>query len=155
LSDRTYTVAGISTKQGQAFYRVANGTAEARQRVLERDRHTSIDLRDLPKPMTRDEAIAWLTNLGVNPGAKATQEAKVVPPTEPVAAEPRKRRRGAWEWAVGGDDEFPIGPPSHPANEIEAVARRIHKRDGVMRWLAWDHLTKVQKAAYISQAKNR
>ena len=56
---KLFTVAGFSTKEGKVKPRFANGTAAARVRVLERDGHTAISLFDLPKPMDKDEALAY------------------------------------------------------------------------------------------------
>jgi hypothetical protein len=56
---KLFTVAGFSTKEGKVKPRFANGTAAARIRVLERDGHTAISLFDLPKPMDKDEALAY------------------------------------------------------------------------------------------------
>jgi hypothetical protein len=68
----TYNVAGFSTKNGKVSARVANGTAAARAKVLERDGHTSIDLIDLPSPMSKEDAIAFASKaIGVQAPAKA------------------------------------------------------------------------------------
>lgn len=60
--DKTFTVAGTSIKKGEKTNRFANGTANARAKVLEKDNHSEIQLFDLPSPMTKEEAILWLTN---------------------------------------------------------------------------------------------
>jgi hypothetical protein len=55
----TYNVAGFSTKNGKTSFRVANGSAVARTKVLERDGHTNIDLIDLPSAMTKEAAFEF------------------------------------------------------------------------------------------------
>lgn len=64
--NKTWTVAGTSVQRGERSLRFANGTAAARQRVLEKAGCTEIRLHDLPRPMTRAEATAWLESLGEN-----------------------------------------------------------------------------------------
>lgn len=57
---KLFTVAGTSVLDGILKFRVANGHALARTKVLEKNGHTNIDLRDLPKPMTKEDAQAFL-----------------------------------------------------------------------------------------------
>ncbi len=63
MNERTFDIAGFSTLHGIRKVRFANGKTEVRAKVLERNEHTDIDLRQLPKPMTKSEAMAFL---GVN-----------------------------------------------------------------------------------------
>jgi hypothetical protein len=55
----TYNIAGFSTKNGKTSFRVANGSAVARTKVLERDGHTNVDLIDLPTAMSKEDAFAF------------------------------------------------------------------------------------------------
>ena len=55
----TYNVAGFSTKNGKTSFRVANGSAVARTKVLERDGHSNIDLIDLPSAMSKEDAFKF------------------------------------------------------------------------------------------------
>jgi hypothetical protein len=57
---KLFTVAGTSVLGGVCKFRVANGGAAARAKVLEKNGHTDIALQDLPKPMTKDAAMAFL-----------------------------------------------------------------------------------------------
>jgi hypothetical protein len=59
-TDKTFTIAGVSTQHGKTKQRFANGSLVNRVKVLERNEHTDIKLYDLPNPMTKDEARAWL-----------------------------------------------------------------------------------------------
>lgn len=63
--NRTYTIAGISASDGVTKYRFANNDIKARIKVLERAKHTGIDLRELPEPMDKAAAIAWLESQGI------------------------------------------------------------------------------------------
>jgi hypothetical protein len=56
MSNKLYTIAGMSTLNGVAKVRFANGKAEGRAKVLARNGHTDINLLPLPRPMTKDEA---------------------------------------------------------------------------------------------------
>lgn len=60
MSGRTFNIAGFSTLSGQRKVRFANGTVEARTKILERNGHTDIDLRILPNAMSKSEAMAYL-----------------------------------------------------------------------------------------------
>ena len=59
-TEKTFTIAGVSTQHGKTKHRFANGSLANRQKVLERNEHTDIKLFELPNPMTKDEARAWL-----------------------------------------------------------------------------------------------
>lgn len=59
-TDKTFTIAGVSTQHGKTKHRFANGSLENRAKVLARGGHTDIKLYDLPNPMTKDEARVWL-----------------------------------------------------------------------------------------------
>lgn len=57
---KLFTVAGTSVLDGVLKFRTANGGADARARVLAKNGHTEINLQDLPKPMTKEDAQAFL-----------------------------------------------------------------------------------------------
>lgn len=67
MTERKFDIAGFSTLHGKRKIRFANGKVDARTKVLERNEHTDIDLRVLPNPMTKAEAMAFL-------GVKDTDE---------------------------------------------------------------------------------
>lgn len=56
--EKTYTVAGTSFYRGKYQLRVAND--KNRSRVLEKNGHEEVKMVDLPRPMTREEAKAYL-----------------------------------------------------------------------------------------------
>ena len=62
---KTFTVAGTSNLKGVVKFRVANGSAKARTAVLTRSGHTNINLIDLPKPMTKEAAQAYINANGL------------------------------------------------------------------------------------------
>lgn len=60
MTSRTFNIAGFSTLSGQRKVRFANGTIEARAKILERNGHVDIDLQVLPSEMTKAEAMKYL-----------------------------------------------------------------------------------------------
>ena len=66
--ERTFTVAGSSVRKGEMKMRFANDLV-SRVKILEKDKHTDINLVELPNPMTKAEIVAYFTNhpeLGIN-----------------------------------------------------------------------------------------
>lgn len=59
-TEKTFTIAGVSTQHGKTKQRFANGTVKNRAKILERAGCTDIKLFELPKAMSKDEARAWL-----------------------------------------------------------------------------------------------
>jgi hypothetical protein len=57
---KKFTIAGVSTFEGTTKFRFANGTVEARTKVLERGGHTAIHLYELPSAVSKDAARDWL-----------------------------------------------------------------------------------------------
>ena len=62
--EKLFTVAGTSALEGVVKFRVANGSAAARTKVLVRSGHTDIKLVDLAKPMSKEDAIAFVKSQG-------------------------------------------------------------------------------------------
>ena len=77
--EKLFTVAGTSALEGVVKFRVANGSAAARTKVLVRSGHTDIKLVDLAKPMTKADAIAFVKSNGsvATETPVATKPAKV------------------------------------------------------------------------------
>ena len=63
---KLFTVAGTSSKAGVSKFRVANGTAAQRTKLLIKDGQTNIQLFDLPKPMSKEDASAFVKSKGFN-----------------------------------------------------------------------------------------
>ena len=62
--EKLFSVAGTSALEGVVKFRVANGSASARTKVLVRSGHTDIKLVDLTKPMSKTDAIAFVKSQG-------------------------------------------------------------------------------------------
>ena len=63
-NEKTFTVAGVSDLNGVYKLRVANSTD--RVKVLMRNGHEDIRLIELPRPMTKLEAVNYLLDLPTN-----------------------------------------------------------------------------------------
>ena len=74
--EKLFSVAGTSALEGVVKFRVANGSATARTKVLVRSGHTDIKLVDLAKPMSKTDAIAFVKSQGFI-AAVAEKPAKV------------------------------------------------------------------------------
>ncbi len=62
--EKLFTVAGTSRRNGVVKFRFSNDM-KGRIPMLIRTGHTEIDLRELPEPMTKAAAIAYLESLDV------------------------------------------------------------------------------------------
>lgn len=62
--EKTYVIGGTSVYEGVKTFRVANGKMNLRVNMLRHYKHEDIDLVELPKPMTKVNAIAWLITQG-------------------------------------------------------------------------------------------
>lgn len=56
--DKLFSVAGVSTLNGVVKYRVANTLK--REAILKKSGHTDIKLIELPNPMTKEDAFAFI-----------------------------------------------------------------------------------------------
>jgi len=57
---KLFSIAGTSTFRGENTFRFANGNIRNRELVLKRNGHIDIALQELPYPMTKADASAWL-----------------------------------------------------------------------------------------------
>ena len=62
--NKLFTVAGVATQNGNTKVRFANDLV-ARVKILAKNGCTDINLIELPKPMTKLEALQHLTSLGM------------------------------------------------------------------------------------------
>jgi hypothetical protein len=76
---KLFTVAGTSVLDGVKTYRFANDMS--RVKVLERVGHTDVELIELPKAMSKEDAVAFLTTKGIT-ADKAVKSAVVKVKTE-------------------------------------------------------------------------
>lgn len=95
--EKQFNVAGVSKLEGQVKYRFANGSAPARVKVLVKNGHTDIDLRALPKAMTKQQAIAYLNKQGIT--AEGNESAAKAKPAATVNSKPKLRERSMEEVA--------------------------------------------------------
>lgn len=76
---KTFNVAGFSSKAGKISFRVANGSAAARAKVLAKDGHENIDLIDLPSAMSKEDAEVFARKALNVPSTAAAPKAKAAP----------------------------------------------------------------------------
>lgn len=65
MTDKLFTIAGTATVNGVNTLRFATGKASVREGVLRRAGFTDIQLFDLPNPMSKVAAAAWLAAQGI------------------------------------------------------------------------------------------
>ena len=82
MASETYTNVGVSTLKGVQKFRVCNGDAADRIKVLTRSGFTDIDLVPLPEPMSKLDAIAWFK-------AQRPEFAHLAEPNQPKVKEPK------------------------------------------------------------------
>lgn len=73
MTDKTFTVAGVSTLDGKVKVRFANDIM--RIKVLSKKGHTNIDLIDLPHAMTKAQIAEYMNTIGFAGEDTAVQEA--------------------------------------------------------------------------------
>ena len=59
---KLFSIAGTSTYRGVNTWRFSNGSLASRVKVLARGEHVDINLMVLPQPMTKVQAVAYLTD---------------------------------------------------------------------------------------------
>ena len=87
-TEKTFTVAGISTLNGKTKIRFANDTM--RIKILSKNGHENVDLVELPSAMTKPEIVAHLRSIdfGANvPGANEAYSLILKRNPEAAAAE--------------------------------------------------------------------
>jgi hypothetical protein len=65
--ENLFTVAGTSNLNGEVKVRFANDLV-SRIKALHRGKHTDVNLIELPKPMTKLEALQYLQQVGITDG---------------------------------------------------------------------------------------
>lgn len=73
MTEKTYTVAGVSTLGGVTKIRFANDPL--RIKILEKNGHSSVDLVNLPSPMTKAEIALYLHRIQFAGTDSATEAA--------------------------------------------------------------------------------
>jgi hypothetical protein len=72
-TNKTYTVAGVSTLEGKTKMRFANDTM--RIKILAKNGHTNVELIELPHAMTKDEIVVHMRSVGFGSGNADVQAA--------------------------------------------------------------------------------
>jgi 3-hydroxyacyl-CoA dehydrogenase len=57
---KTFTIVGTSVVDGKVTNRFANGDIETRIKALKAAGHTRVSLTELPRPMSKDDALKFL-----------------------------------------------------------------------------------------------
>lgn len=91
MNDKAYTIAGTTVFNGVKGYRFANGKMNLRVNMLKHMGHEQITLIELPREMTRVQAMAHLMAQGVNAviptrSADKTRKTDAVLAAEKIAA---------------------------------------------------------------------
>lgn len=140
MDGKTWMVVGTSIKRGEKKLRLANGTAAARQRVLEKDGHTEVRLWDLPNAMTAEDAAVWLAAQG---DTVPVQAAKPDKPAKPVQQE-RRVERAVRQLMAAAEGEI-----AH-----EALGREAYKV-GKLGFLAWEDISLETRQEFSRNAAIR
>ena len=135
--DKLFTVAGTSNLDGVVKFRVANGSAKARTKVLERSGHTDINLQDLPKPMTKEAAMAFLNYVDGKTAKAPAVKAVKAPAAKPAAkTKPVKTKNTKTEVVKAAKPTaatVETAPASPTAKSIDEVTRIKAKNLETMR----------------------
>lgn len=117
MTNQTFTVAGTSKHKGEYKVRFANDTM--RVKVLEKHDHTEVILAELPRAMTKLEAIKHIATLDefANVGSKAAimeylDRKDVAPkakaPAVKAAADPAAKKATKAKAPVAADEDAPF-----------------------------------------------
>jgi hypothetical protein len=95
---KQFTIAGTSTLNDVNTYRFATGKLSIRVAKLKRHGHSDVCLFELPTPMTKKEAVAWLADQGITAvipvtGRGAKKPVELTP--EQAAASAQRKQRAA------------------------------------------------------------
>ena len=79
---KTFTIAGIATKDGVTRLHVSNGDPTQRARILARQGWTDITFVELPKVMERQAAVDYLATRGMTVAQKPARAARASKPAK-------------------------------------------------------------------------
>lgn len=131
---KTFDVAGTSTKNSVVKFRVANGKPEARAKILEKDGHTAIVLFQLPKPMTKEEAFAFLAAKGYKENKSTVDKPTKAAPKLKVVKTAKKATKAVPAEQIIAEVGLVVAKNGAPTtNSIEEIARIKAKNLETMR----------------------
>ena len=119
MDKRKFTVAGVATFKGKTKNRFASGKAKARARVLEICGFTNIQLHDLPRPMTKIEAVDYL---------KRTKKPFLAITVPDVEKKMSGKKKPAKPWIVKSGRTEPVRTPDSVMSDeklLDLLASRI------------------------------
>ena len=83
-NSKLFTIAGTSVLNGELTYRFATGKMGVRINKLKKTGHSDIALQELPNPMTKVDAVAFLLSTGVEAVLPKGRTKAVKPVSETV-----------------------------------------------------------------------
>jgi hypothetical protein len=98
MTEKTFTVAGTSIINNTRTYRFSNGKINLRRNMLKHFGHRAIKLMELPEPMDKVHAIAWLNKQGIRASlptrSKSNKKSQLVIAAEKLVEKGRKISEG-------------------------------------------------------------
>jgi hypothetical protein len=98
MTDKMYTIAGTSIFNNKRTFRFANGKLNLRRNMLKHTGHRAIKLVELPEPMDKVHAIAFLQKQGINATlptrSKSNNKSQLVIAAEKLVEKGRKISEG-------------------------------------------------------------
>lgn len=98
MTDKTFTIAGTSIVNNKRTYRFTNGKMNLRRNMLKHCGHRAIKLYELPEPMDKVHAIAWLNKQGIRASlptrSKSNKKSQLVIAAEALVEKGRKISEG-------------------------------------------------------------
>lgn len=103
MTEKTYTIAGTTIHNNKRTYRFANGKLNLRRNMLKHTGHRAIKLMELPEPMDKVHAIAFLKKQGITASvptrSKSNKPSQLLIAAEKLVEKGRKisegKRKGA------------------------------------------------------------
>jgi hypothetical protein len=98
MTDKMYTIAGTSIFNNKRTFRFANGKLNLRRNMLKHTGHRAIKLLELPEPMDKVHAIAYLQKQGITATlptrSKSNKKSQLVIAAEKLVEKGRKISEG-------------------------------------------------------------
>lgn len=118
---KTFSIAGTSVFNGTSTFRFANGKMNIRVNMLKHGGHTDISLVELPKPMTKIDATAYLITRGYQ-GVIPTRSANKDKPNAILEAAQKKADSKLKAAATRAAKKVPVVAEAKPARKSRKVS---------------------------------